>query len=184
MIEPTIFLSGECIYLRPVEPADAEWVSAGKNHTRVREALFLYFPRTLEQVRSEQINSAENRETILFTICSVDQNVPIGQTAFVRWDAVSRAAVFYLAIYRPDHWSKGYGSEAVRLMCQYGFDTLNLNRIQLHVCSENAAGLSAYKKAGFRIEGTLRQAMYQNDHYADFHVMGLLRQEYYTKETD
>ncbi|MBN1541035.1 GNAT family N-acetyltransferase [candidate division KSB1 bacterium] len=184
MPEPLCFLKGERVCLRPVEPDDAEMVYAGKNQ-HARDALFLYFPLTLDQIQIEQKHWIENRETLLFTICTCSNGEAVGQTAFVRWDMVSRAAIFYLAIYHTNHWSKGYGSEAVRLMCRYGFEILNLNRIQLVVSSENAAAVRVYEKAGFRIEGTLRQAMYRNGRYIDFHVMGLLREEYtFTKESD
>jgi RimJ/RimL family protein N-acetyltransferase len=182
MTEPVTFINGGTVVLRPAEPADAEWVYFGKNHPQVRDALFLYFPLTLDQIRNEQQSWSENRETILFTICVKETNLPVGQTALVRWDAVSRAAVFYLAIYKPDQWSKGYGGETVELMCRYAFAELNLNRIQLHVSSENPAAIRAYQKAGFRVEGTLRQAMYHNGRYVDFLVMGLLRQEYHSAE--
>jgi RimJ/RimL family protein N-acetyltransferase len=55
-------------------------------------------------------------------------------------------------------WGKGYGSEAVRLMCQYGFAFLNLYHIRLWHVSFNERGHQAYLKAGFREAGRLRGA--------------------------
>lgn len=173
------FIEGERIYLRPFQESDAELVYFGKNNTEVRETLFLFSPMTLEQVKEELSSWSRSREIALFTICSRSNGEAVGQTAFVRIDLVSRAAVFYIAIYDPAHWSKGYGNEATRLMCEYGFDILNLNRIQLHVACDNQHAVQAYQKAGYQIEGTLRQAMYHYDRYCDFYVMGILRQEYY-----
>ncbi len=69
-------------------------------------------------------------------------------------------------------------------MIQYGFDILNLNRIQLHVCCDNVFAVKAYEKAGYKIEGTLRQAMYHHNKYCDFYVMGILRSEYYSTKTE
>ncbi|NOX64654.1 MAG: GNAT family N-acetyltransferase, partial [Chlorobi bacterium] len=62
---------------------------------------------------------------------------------------------------------------------KYSFDILNLNRIQLHVAVNNPAGIKIYKRSGFVIEGTLREAMYHNNEYVDFYVMGILRKDYY-----
>jgi len=173
------FLQGEGIYLRPYAEGDLELVQFGKNDPRVRESLFLALPQTMEQVRAEMASWSTSKEIVLFTICSAAEGKPVGQTALVRIDLISRAAVFYIAIYDAEEWAKGYGGEAARMMVAYAFDQLNLNRIQLHVSCENTHAVAAYKKAGYSIEGTLRQAMYHHDHYVDFYVMGILRQEYY-----
>lgn len=178
-MESCRFIEGEKIYLRPCSEADIALVCSGKNDPRVRETLFLAWPQTVEQVRTELNGWSSSKETVLLTICSRESGQAVGQTALVRIDLVSRAAVFYLAIYDPGEWSKGYGGEATRLMLAYGFDILNLNRIQLHVSCENEHAVTAYKRAGYSIEGTLRQAMYHHDRYVDFYVMAILRQEYY-----
>jgi diamine N-acetyltransferase len=172
------FLAGEKVYLRPVEEKDSELVYQGKNDPAVRETLFLFFPMTLEQVKEELRSWTNSKETILFTICRKGDDKPVGQTAFVRIDYVSRAAVFYVSVYDSSEWSKGYGGEATKLMVDYGFDILNLNRIQLHVFADNTAAVKAYEKAGFVKEGLLRQAMYHHGQYCDFYVMGILREEW------
>lgn len=178
-MQPVKFMEGESVYLRPYQESDSQLVLFGKNSAEVRETLFLFAPMTADQVKSEMNQWSNSKEIMLFTICRQKDNEPVGQTAFVRIDYVSRAAVFYIAVYDPQYWSSGFGGEATRLMVKYAFDILNLNRIQLHVCAENEKGVKAYKKAGFSIEGTLRQAMYHHNRYIDFYVMGILREEYY-----
>ncbi|MBM4175439.1 MAG: GNAT family N-acetyltransferase [Ignavibacteria bacterium] len=173
------FSEGKKIYLRPFEPEDLKLVYFGKNNVSVRETLYLYSPMTVDQVDEELQNWINNRETVLFTICQQSDNQSVGQTAFVRIDQVSRTAIFYIAIYDPNFWSKGYATESTQLMIEYGFEILNLNRIQLHVSCENDHAIKAYKKVGFLIEGTLRQAMYHNNRYSDFYVMALLREDFY-----
>lgn len=173
------FLSGEKIYFRAYKETDCEFVADGHNDELVRETLFLFSPMTYEQMKNQMTQWSTSKEIILFTICRIEDNEPVGQTALVRIDYVSRAAVFYIGIYKPKYWSLGYGSEATKMMVKYSFDVLNLNRLQLHVASENIKGVKAYEKAGFKIEGTLRQAMYHHNHYVDFYVMGILRSEYY-----
>lgn len=182
MNKQVTFLTGTSIYLRPASPDDIPLVERGKNDPAVRETLFLFQPVTREMAAAEQQSWSSSKETALFTICESATDEAVGQTAFVRIDHVSRAAVFYIAIYDPGSWSKGYGSEATRLMLHYAFDILNLNRVQLHVAVENTKGVKAYQKAGFTIEGTLREAMYHNNKYCDFYVMGILRKEYYAQQ--
>lgn len=172
------FLIGEKIYLRPVEPDDAKFLAKGENNPVIREALFLALPVSLtnEQEKIEQY--IKLKESTVFIIVEKETNQPVGQTAFFRIDYISRAAVFYLAILDPACWSKGFGSEATQLMVDYAFKTLNLNRIQLHVCAENTPAIKIYERVGFQKEGALRQAMFRNGNYVDFWVMGILRSDW------
>lgn len=174
------FSEGKKIYLRPFdERRDLELFQFGRNNSAVRETLFLFRPMSEEDTRTETSQWHINKENILFTICELTSNEPIGETGLFRIDYISRAAIFYIAIYDPQYWSKGFGSEATDLMLKYSFDILNLNRVQLHVAANNLNGVKIYKKSGFVIEGTLREAMYHNNEYVDFFVMGILRKDFY-----
>lgn len=176
------FLNGKKVYLRPFdEKKDLELFQFGKNNDKVRDTLFLFRPMTEQDTLTEANQWLISKENIVFTICEQNGNEPIGETGLFRIDYVSRAAIFYIAIYDPKYWSKGYGSEATDLVLKYSFDVLNLNRIQLHVAANNLAGVKIYERSGFVIEGTLREAMYHNNEYIDFFVMGILRKDYYKR---
>lgn len=172
------FLIGERIYLRPLETADAPHLLRGACHPEIRHSLFIYFPKNLDRMREFLEELYSKQDTLLFMICTKQEDAPVGYTGFFRCDWGSRAAIFFITLFDPEDKGKGYGGEATRLIVEYGFDTLNLNRIQLHVWVDNIAGVKAYQKAGFQIEGTLRQAMYHEGRYCDFYVMGILREEY------
>ncbi|MFZ5518244.1 MAG: GNAT family N-acetyltransferase [Candidatus Zhuqueibacterota bacterium] len=173
-----IFLAGEKVLLSPIEPEDALFLAAGENDPEVRDALFLALPvSTQQQMDKIRLHQAA-KDAVVFLIRERQTDNPIGQTAFFRIDYVSRAAVFYLAILDTEYWSRGFGTEATQLMVRYGFDTLNLHRIQLHVCAENIAAIKIYQKVGFKKEGILRQAMYRRGAFVDFWVMGLLKDEW------
>lgn len=174
------FLEGQKVFLSPANENDCNLVFAGKNNAAIRETLFLFSPVTFDDAKNEQQQWLQSKEIKLFTICT-SEGKAVGQTALVRIDYVSRACVFYIAIYDESALGKGYGGEATQLMLHYTFDILNMNRIQLHVSKENERGVKAYTRAGFKIEGTLRQAMYHHNRYVDFYVMGILRDEYYSK---
>jgi len=87
-------------------------------------------------------------------------------------------ATFYIAIAEKENWNKGFGKETTQLMVDYAFDTLNFNRIQLHVSKENTRAIDVYEKIGFVNEGTLREAMYFDNRYIDFYVMGILKKDW------
>lgn len=176
------FLIGERIYLSPVGIEDAEFLCKGENDPAVRNSIFLALPIELSIEKDKIQKYLASNESIVFTIFERDSDNPVGQTAFFRVDYVSRAAIFYLAILDPSYWSKGYGTEATQIMVDYSFNTLNLNRIQLHVWAENFPAIKIYQKFGFIKEGVLRQAMYHKGTYCDFWVMGILRQDWLKKQ--
>lgn len=172
------FLIGKNIYLRAAQENDAEIISISENHPDARASLYYAIPTSID----EQIDKIKQRQkdhsTIYFTICKKENNKSIGSTAFFRIDWVGRMAIFYIAIAEKENRNKGYGNEAAKLMIDYAFSTLNLNRIQLHVSIENPGAIRVYEKVGFIKEGTLRNAMYFDDHYIDFYVMGILKSDW------
>jgi RimJ/RimL family protein N-acetyltransferase len=75
-------------------------------------------------------------------------------------------------------WNQGYGTESVRLLVKLGFETLNLNRIYLHVFETNPRAVKCYEKAGFVHEGRQRQGEWQDGRFIDVLVMSILQEEW------
>jgi diamine N-acetyltransferase len=101
----------------------------------------------------------------------------IGSCGFFNLDWRNRCTEFGIMIGDKAYWNQGYGTEAVGLLVQHGFNTLNLNRIYLRVLENNPRAIRAYEKAGFIHEGRQRQAEFKDGHYQDFLVMSMLRSE-------
>jgi len=72
--------------------------------------------------------------------------------------------------------------EVTKLIIAHGFQSLDLNRISLTVSNVNAGAVTAYMRAGFEIEGRLRQACYRNGAYHDKLVMAVLRETWAASE--
>jgi len=102
----------------------------------------------------------------------------IGTCAFDHIDWRVHAAEFGIMIGDKSCWNKGYGTDAVRLLVQHGFNILNLNRIFLHVFDTNPRAIRAYEKAGFTLEVRERQAEYKNGRYIDVLLMSILKEEF------
>lgn len=172
------FIIGDKIYLRAPEAGDEELIVITENHPECREALFYALPADLSSIRDKWNKMRDDPNSIVLIICTKNTDKSIGIAAFHKIDWVGRMAIFYIAIANTKDRSKGFGGEATALIMDYAFNTLNLNRVQLHVAVENEKAIKVYKKTGFEIEGTLRQAMYRNGKYHDFYVMGLLKKDY------
>jgi len=172
------FLAGQNVILRSFNPDDALLFCQGENDPDVRETLFLAYPINVDQIQDRIIAQINSANAVLLTIADKTTNKAIGQTAFFRIDPIGRSAIFYLALLDKSKWSQGLGTEATRLMIDYGFNTLNLHRIQLHVFQDNKAAIRIYEKIGFKKEGVLREVMYHHGKYCDFLVMGCLKNEW------
>ena len=69
------------------------------------------------------------------------------------------------------------GTEAIRLLVEFGFTRRNLRRIHLQAIASNTGALRAYEKAGFVVEGRLREHAWVRGAYEDIVLMGILRPE-------
>jgi RimJ/RimL family protein N-acetyltransferase len=169
------FLIGEKVTLRPHTVEDVPVLSRICNHPETRFALFHFQPKTDREILREMERWEADPHSVRLAICERDSGRAVGSAALVRIDWVSRAAIFFIAIGDPADWSKGFGGEATRLMCDHAFETLGLQRLQLHVWAQNERAVRAYERAGFEREGTLRRAMFHAGRYEDFLVMARLR---------
>lgn len=77
------------------------------------------------------------------------------------------------------HRRKGLGEEALRLVLEYCFIQLHMERITLDYVDGNTTAESLYLKMGFIQEGIARHGGKKNGIYLDFHMMSMLRNEYY-----
>ena len=77
-----------------------------------------------------------------------------------------------------EHWGKGYGTDAMRLILQYAFTEVCLQRVSLALHAYNERGLKSYEKAGFRIEGRTRSDQHREGKRTDTLWMGILREEW------
>jgi len=71
----------------------------------------------------------------------------------------------------------GYMSEAIKAIMEFGFETMELNRIEARVHPDNAGALKLLKKLGFTLEGRLRQSVFFNGHLHHQLVLSVLKEE-------
>lgn len=172
------FLIGPTVYLRPLEREDAPQLAGYLNSPPVRRTLALYRPMSVGQEGAFLESLASNETDVVLGVVLRDADVLLGVTGLHRMDFRSRYAEFGIFIGEPSEWGKGLGTEATRLMLDYGFGTLNLNKVWLQVYGHHAAAQRAYEKAGFRREGVQREQYFVDGRYVDAILMGILRAEW------
>lgn len=181
-MEPVRFLEGKQVYLRPIELADTDWYFAGlfDRNTRKLTGTQKHFSR--EQIVSYIEGKAQDSSSVLLLIVACDDDRPIGDIALQDIDRINRNANIRIAINSSSQQGKGYGTEALRLMLNYGFGILNLHRIELNVFSYNERAIHVYEKVGFKREGIQREALFYDHQYHDSILMSILEDEYRSLE--
>ncbi len=174
------FLIGSKVYLRPLDLADAPTLTTWLNDPEVTRYLLLHRPLTLLAEEAFLRKMSESEHDIVLGIVAREPEQFIGATGLHQLDARNRHVQFGIVLGEKSAWGKGYGTEATRLMVRYAFETLNLNRVWLHVYEYNERAVRAYQKAGFRIEGRLRQDTFRDGRYWDSFAMAVLREEWAT----
>ena len=95
-----------------------------------------------------------------FAIFELENLSYIGQCGLRSPDYRSGTGTLGITIGRKEFWGKGYGTEAVRLVVDYGFRFMNLQNVMLRTASFNERGQGAYKRAGFKEMGRRRNAIF------------------------
>jgi len=131
-----------------------------------------------EKKMKEWMEKRMQRENLHeFSIRSLADDRLIGAIGlFVDWP--HKDAWVGIGIGERDLWGKGYGTDAMRLILRYGFTEMNLRRISLALHAYNARAQRSYEKAGFRLEGQMRQDQLKEGRRSDTVFMGLLHEEW------
>jgi RimJ/RimL family protein N-acetyltransferase len=115
-------------------------------------------------------NLGRDPSRVYFAIRKIDEPAIIGYVQISGINGVHRSAEIGIRIGEEKNRGHGYGTEALRLAVDFCWDHLNLNRLR-----HNERAIRAYKAAGFRKEGLLRQAAFIGGEWVDVMVMGALR---------
>ena len=173
----TAYLIGPKVHLRPLLESDATECWAWFNDPDVRRTLALRGRPNTEVISRAFIHNPDPRRDQVFAITTRDGGIYVGNCGLHEIHPVDRYAMLGLVIGRKDYWGKGLGTEAVRLLCRYAFDELNLHRVALSTYAINERGVRLYARVGFKIEGRKREHVFIEGRYVDEVMMGLLRGE-------
>ena len=169
-------IKGDRLYLSPMNPDDKELYTKWMNDKAVSENLGSYF-RMISLISEEKwIEKAVNDYN--FAIVLRDDDRLIGNVSLMEVDNVNQTTTLGIFIGENDDRNKGYGKEAIKLILNYGFNTLNLNNIMLSVYSFNERAFNTYKKIGFKKIGVRRNSVYRDGQVYDEIFMDILKDEF------
>ena len=119
----------------------------------------------------------KSKSNINFAI-ETKEGIHVGSVSLEGVSLDHHRATFGIFIGDKNYWNQGMGSEAARLIIDYGFKKLKLHRIELGVLEYNPRAIKVYKRLGFKREGVKKEhILFQGKYYDDVH-MGLLKSEW------
>lgn len=172
-------LVGDRIYLSPINGEDIELFVKWLNDFEITD----YLGRsgnsiTIEDEKEYMENIRNSKDAVQFAIVTLEENKLLGIVSLERIDNINRYATLGIFIGEKDYFSKGYGSEAIKLMLDYGFNYLNLHSINLNVMEFNHRAIRCYEKCGFKECGRRRKCKFINGKYYDSVCMDILVDEF------
>ena len=116
-------------------------------------------------------------ETRYDAVIEVD-GTPAGTIGLLSIDRRNSKAEYYIAMGETTYKGKGVAKEASRLILQYAFEVLNLNKVYLFTESENIAAQGLFERIGFVKEGLIRQDIISHGKLVDRYAYGILREDW------
>ena len=174
-------LIGDRIYLSPKSSTEeeiqkyAEWM----NDFQVTDYTGRTSQITTYGNEREYLENSEKATTNKsFNIVNLQDDKLIGAVGLENFNWIERSAVLGIFIGDEAYRSNGYGTEAIKLLLEYGFKYLNLHSIRLDLLAVNERAHKCYLKCGFKDTGKSREEIFLNGKYYDKLHMDILEYEF------
>ncbi len=170
-------LEGRRVKLAPLDVSDitsdyVNWL----NDPATFEFLGSKFPQTVTSVR--RYVESLSHPNFISRIIRCEDDVHVGNIAMNGFSTVNRRMELGIMIGDPSARGKGLGREACSLAIEHVFDHLNVHKVTAGTVVDNAGMTHVFQALGFVIEGTLREHYALRGGYRDYHVFGLLREQF------
>lgn len=183
MSRPIYKLVGERVALGPLDrsflPKLHRWISD------LEVARFLFAAHNVYTAEDElewYESSRKNPQLQHLAIFKRDTADLLGSCTLFAIDRINLNAEIGMCVGSREHRGRGYGTDALRLLCDYAFNVHNLRMVYLRVFEGNLRARRCYEKVGFKPAGRLRQARLQAGKAEDVIYMDLLASELRSSE--
>jgi RimJ/RimL family protein N-acetyltransferase len=141
------------------------------------DPVFLVSEKKIKEWIEKQVEDGFKPERYSFAVRTIAEDRLIGFLSL--WvDLIHREAFVGLGIGEREFWSRGYGTDMMKLCQQYVFTELGMERLSLGLFEYNPRALRSYEKSGFRLEGRTRKDAQRDGKRYDSLWMGILRDEW------
>lgn len=168
---------GERVYLSPLDPEDAPLFAGWLADLEVTKFM-LGSPWVLGVVSEKEFLTKMAQGQNHFGIVEKATDQLLGACGFDGIDNIQGTAEVGIFLGGPSTWGRGYGTEAMTLLLDFGFHVRNYHNVLLKVKAFNTRAIRSYEKTGFRKIGVRREAFRNGSTYGDEILMDILATEF------
>ena len=162
------------VSIRKFEEKDVEnkvkWINDDNNN----EFLHYNIPLKIEDTINWYKNNINNDKR--YDMVIMYDNIPVGVIGIINID--KKKGEYYITLGEHDYKRKGISYEASKLILDYAFNNLKLEKVWLCVDEKNIAARKLYEKVGFKLEGILRKDIYFKGEMINRYMYGILKEEW------
>lgn len=139
-------------------------------------------PFTPNDWEKQFTDTSDNNENVQFTIRKAYDDSLVGFVALFNINIRNHSIELAIGLPDPKDRSKGYGTEALNLILDYGFNNLNLHKIKLSVYPFNTGAIKAYTNVGFVKEGTSKNEVFYGGKWVDIDQYAIFQEDWFARQ--
>lgn len=166
---------GEKVSLTPLERRHREVTRAWANDPELMRLLNRSEIVSMDQHDRWFASLKKRGDCAYFAVETNEDSRHVGNVWLWNIEPRHRKAELRIVIGDRSQAGRGVGTEAISLLCTHAFSSLNLHKIYAYVLAINPRAVRAFEKAGFVVEGTLREDRWVDQSFSDVYLLGKLK---------
>ncbi len=162
-------LKGDKVFLRALEPEDLDFIYTVENTEDFWEISSTLVPYSRFIIKKYIQNSHRDIyevKQLRLMICKIDSS-PLGLVDIFDLEPNNNRAAIGILIVKEEERGKGYGDEALSIICKYCFTHLGLHQVYANVSSDNLKSRKLFERKGFEMIGIKKDWIFLNGEYKD-----------------
>ena len=174
-----IFSKDKTVAIRVMEKSDLPIVQTWRNSEKIRRYFREYREFSMVQKENwfEQMTKDNRFEMFVIIDCKTKETIGVSGLTYIDW--VNRHADVHFYIGKGEVWiDEEFAPKAIKIILDYGFNILDLNKLWAEVYEIDKLKLSFFKTIGFEIDANLREHYYYKGKYHTSHILSILKRHY------
>ena len=160
-----MLLQDDTIALHPFEEDDSQQYRQWVNKEEFGRLLGRSLPVTESQHKKWYESIVHSSNSVVFAVKTKSEVKYLGNVWLHNIHWVNRNAELRILLGAEDCQGKGYGTSACELLLKFAFEKLGLHKVYLYVSAINPRASKAFEKAGFTVEGILKDEFFVDGSY-------------------
>jgi diamine N-acetyltransferase len=164
-----MLLRNDHISLRALEPSDVDLLYQWENDPaiwQISQTLTPFSHFVIEQYVANSHQDIFTNKQLRLMICK-EGNVPVGTIDLFDFDPLNQRAGIGILIAEKQERGKGFASNALQLLIDYCFSTLNLHQVYCNITADNEKSIILFQRHGFLITGIKKEWTRGTDGFVD-----------------